>query len=232
MIKIILLIVAFILEIKNIFLSTDHHNNYLEKHLCYISCLKNNKCSDNYKCKSGYFRCGLKYCAINKLSCRLFLFNEHNTSSIINLNKIPDCSIDLITTTTTSTTTIKSNSPVILSLTDMDLKNNLCVISETNCFLNKISSQCYNSDYKCKKGYFKCGQNHCAKHKITCRLFLVNKDLTLFKLKQQISTCLIIDSQLFSDESIIISINPKYYLFIFIFILFLFLYFADLSTNF
>ena len=227
MIKIILLIVAvFVLEIKNIFLSTDQ-NNYLEKHLCYISsksmkCLKNNKCSDNYKCKSGYFRCGLKYCAINKLSCRLFLFNEHNRS-IINLNLIPYCSIDL--TTTASTTRSDSS----ISLTDIDLKDNLCVInSKTNCFL---SSQCYNNDYKCKKGYFKCGQNHCAKHKITCRLFLMNKHLT-FKLKQQISTCLIIDSYIFSDESIIISINPKYYLFIFIFILFLVLYFADLSTNF
>lgn len=228
MLKIIVLIVAFVLEIKNIFLSTDH-NNYLEKHLCYISsknmeCLiKNNKCSDNYKCKSGYFRCGLKYCATNKLSCRLFLFNEHN-SSIINLNLIPNCSIDLTTAV----------SPI--SLTNIDLKTNLCVISKTNCFiLTKISSsrQCYNNDYKCKKkGYFKCGQNHCAKHKITCRLFLMNKNNLTLKLKQQISTCLIIDSYIFSDESIIISINPKYYLFIFIFILFLFLYFADLSTNF
>ena len=58
--------------------------------MCIISekiCNKNNFC--DYKCKNGYFRCGLNHCSKQRKACKYFL----NNKTAFSLNKFTTCSI-------------------------------------------------------------------------------------------------------------------------------------------
>lgn len=77
------------INLKSVLIHDDY--NDLEQNLCIISekiCKKNNFC--DYKCKNGYFRCGLNHCSKQKKACKYFL----NNKTAFSLNKFTTCSID------------------------------------------------------------------------------------------------------------------------------------------
>jgi len=82
---------------------------------------------------------------------------------------------------------IKSNRLVII--TNQDLENNLCIISDKICNI-KNKNDTIICDYKCSRNYFRCGYKHCAIKKKVCNFFLLNawKNETFFSLNK-VSTC-------------------------------------------